>query len=60
METITLDFTIEEVNCVLASLGKMPFAHVAPLVDKIRQQAAPQVKAIQEKNAQAQATAVAS
>lgn len=60
METINLEFTIDEVNAVLAALGQMPFAQVAPLVEKIRQQASPQVQVIQEKNAQAQATAVAS
>lgn len=53
--TINLEFTIEEVNAILASVGQMPYSQVAGLVDKIRQQAAPQVQAIQEKASKEQA-----
>jgi hypothetical protein len=45
---IKLELSLEEVNGVLQALGQMPYAQVAPLVEKIRQQATPQVQAIQE------------
>jgi len=44
---ITLQLSLEEVNGVLQSLGNMPYAQVAPLVEKIRSQAAPQFEAAQ-------------
>ena len=37
------EFTIDEVNGILAVLGKQPFEAVAPLIDNIRQQAVPQL-----------------
>ena len=40
---IKLDLTINEVNAILLSLAKLPFETVAPLIDKIRGQAIPQV-----------------
>lgn len=40
---IKLDLTINEVNAILLSLAKLPFETVAPLIDKIRAQALPQV-----------------
>lgn len=40
---IKLELTIEEVNYVLASVGKNPYAECAPLVHKIHEQAKPQV-----------------
>ena len=40
---IKLDLTINEVNAILLSLAKLPYETVAPLVDKIRDQALPQV-----------------
>jgi hypothetical protein len=43
---IKLDLTIEEVNYVLASVGKNPYEQCAPLVGKIHGQAMPQVEAI--------------
>jgi hypothetical protein len=45
MENITLQFTIEEVNMLLASLGNQPYVQVFGLVQKIQQQAAPQLQA---------------
>ena len=50
---IKLDLTIDEVNVVLASLGKQPFEAVAGVIQKIQQQAGPQVQEIseQQKNA---------
>ena len=37
------EFTIEEVNIIMAALGKAPYEQVFQLVEKIRQQAAPQL-----------------
>ena len=45
---IKLDLTIDEVNVVLASLGKQSFEAVAAVIQKIQQQAAPQVQEIVE------------
>lgn len=42
-KVIKLELTVAEVNGVLGSLGQMPFAQVVGLVQKIQQQAAPQV-----------------
>ena len=51
---ITLELTIEEINTVLASLGKHPFESIAVLIQKIQTQGSAQVAAYQE--AQAVAT----
>jgi hypothetical protein len=40
---MTLDLTLEEVNYILMSVGKNPYAECAPLVGKIHAQAMPQV-----------------
>ena len=40
---IKLDLHVEEVNLILASLGQLPFVQVAGLVDKIKEQATPQL-----------------
>jgi hypothetical protein len=45
---IKLDLTIDEVNVVLASLGKQAFEAVATVIQKIQQQAGPQVQEIVE------------
>jgi hypothetical protein len=42
---IKLELTIEEINYILMSVGKNPYAECAPLVNKIHQQAQPQVPA---------------
>lgn len=42
---IKLELTLEEVNGVLGSLGKMPYELAYPLIDKIKSQAMPQVQA---------------
>ena len=42
---IKLELTVEEVNGILQSLGNMPYAQVVALVEKIREQATPQVQA---------------
>jgi hypothetical protein len=40
---ITLELVLEEVNGVLMALGQLPYAQVAGLVEKIREQATVQV-----------------
>ena len=40
---IELKLTVAEVNGVLSALGQMPFVQVSTLIQKIQQQAAPQV-----------------
>lgn len=44
---INLSLSLEEVNGVLQALGTLPFAQVAPLIEKIRGQATPQFEAAQ-------------
>jgi len=41
---IKLELSIEEVNGILMALGKAPYEMAQPLVDKIKQQAVPQVQ----------------
>ncbi|QMU64747.1 MAG: hypothetical protein GKR88_10910 [Flavobacteriaceae bacterium] len=43
MEKITLELTVEEANVILEALGQMSFKKVYQLVNKIQQQASPQV-----------------
>jgi hypothetical protein len=45
---IQLNLEINEVNGILTALGQIPYAQVVELVDKIKQQAIPQVHAQQE------------
>jgi hypothetical protein len=45
---MTLDLTLEEVNYILMSVGKNPYAECAPLVGKIHAQAMPQVPKVEE------------
>ena len=52
---ITLTLTIDEVNAVLQALGQMAYVQAAPLVDKVRSQAGPQVEAQQAATAPATA-----
>lgn len=42
-----LELTLDEVNLILATLGKAPYETVAGLVAKIREQAQPQFDALQ-------------
>ena len=44
-QTIKLELTIDEVNAILASLGKHPFEAIFQLVNKIQQQGSVQVQA---------------
>ena len=41
--TIKLDLTIEEVNGVLMGLSKLPYEFLVGIIEKIKQQADPQV-----------------
>ena len=38
------EFTIEEVNLIMNSLGRMPYEAVYQLIDNVRQQAGPQLQ----------------
>ena len=40
---IKIDLTVNEVNAILFALAKQPYESVAALIDKIRDQALPQV-----------------
>jgi len=40
---IKLELTVEEVNGILQALGNAPYAQVVSLVEKIKEQAIPQV-----------------
>ena len=40
---IDINLTINEVNAILLALAKQPYESVAPLIEKIRAQAIPQV-----------------
>ena len=41
------ELTLDEANLVLAALGKQPFEVVAALIQKIREQAEPQLPRVQ-------------
>lgn len=45
MHEIKLTFTVDEVNTILNALGKQPYMEVSGLINKIQQQASPQVQA---------------
>jgi hypothetical protein len=50
---VKLDLTIAEVNIIMQALGNMPYAQVFELIQKIREQAQPQVTVpANEENAQ--------
>ena len=40
---IKFDLSLDEANAVMFALGKLPYDQVAGLVEKLRQQAAPQL-----------------
>jgi len=44
---ITVELTLNEINMILASLGKHPFDEVVALVGKIRSQGEGQIQALQ-------------
>ena len=43
MKELTMNFTVEELNLILESLGNQPFNKVYRLIEKIQAQAAPQL-----------------
>jgi hypothetical protein len=43
---IKLELTVEEVNNILMALGKAPYEFSQPIVDKIKEQAIPQVQVV--------------
>ena len=45
---INLEHTIEEVNAILLALSKLPFEMVHELIAKIKDQAGPQVQALNQ------------
>ena len=47
MSQINLSLTINETNAVLVALSKFPFEQVAALIENLKNQAGPQVEAIQ-------------
>lgn len=44
MPTVKLELTIEEINGVLSGLGALPYAQVAGLFEKVKQQAESQLQ----------------
>ena len=44
---ITVELTLNEINMILASLGKHPFDEVVALVSKIREQGEARIKELQ-------------
>jgi len=56
---IKLELEINEVNTILAVLGKHPFEEVVALISKIKQQGDPQAQAIAETAAPAAETPAA-
>jgi hypothetical protein len=42
---VKLELTINEVNVIMQALGNAPYAQVAELIQKIREQAQPQLPA---------------
>ena len=48
-ETITLTFTVDQVNAILNVLGNAPFVASANLINEIQTQGGPQVAELQAK-----------
>ena len=44
---LNLELTVDEINTILRTLGKHPFEEVVLLINKIKQQAEPQLAAAQ-------------
>lgn len=45
---LNFSVTLDETNIILAALGKLPYEAAAPVIDKLRQQAQPQLQQAQE------------
>jgi hypothetical protein len=50
---IDLVLTLDEVNGVMVALGNMPYVQIAPLIEKIREQATVQLPVPTPKTAEA-------
>lgn len=48
MNNLKFEFSIDEINIVLAALGQRPFDSVAKLIQSIHRQAEPQLSMIQK------------
>lgn len=48
MNTIKLEFTIDDINLILEALGQQPFARVYQLIARVQEQARAQVEAAQQ------------
>ena len=46
MEKIIFELSLKEANAILQALGNLPYAEVAPLVHKIKQQAEAQLQTV--------------
>lgn len=44
METLTFTLSIAETNVIMGALGNMPYAQVESVIQKMREQATPQLK----------------
>lgn len=44
MKTLDFNLTVEEANLIMQALGNLPYAQVSALVDKLREQAKPQLE----------------
>jgi hypothetical protein len=44
LNMITLVFSVEEVNSILSALSKFPYEQVKGLIEKVQEQATPQVQ----------------
>lgn len=53
------ELTLDEANLILAALGKAPFDQVAGLINKIKEQATPQLERVQAEMAAQQEAAKA-
>ena len=52
MNKINLTLDINELNTIMAGLGKLPYEQCFTVVDSIRQQAGPQVQEMQQASGQ--------
>jgi len=50
---IKLELTIEQINTILAALGKQPFEAVAGVINEIQKQGGPQAAALEKADAEA-------
>lgn len=54
---LKFELTLDEANMILAALGKAPFEQVAGLIGKLREQAQPQLPALEAAHRAAQEAA---